>query len=131
MGLEKQSIGHIPALWVGEGERGGYLFLHGKQGRKEEAIPFARRAVPMGYQVLAIDLPEHGERENSGEKLLPWVAVPEIRAAYEQLRQRCGRVRVRANSIGAWLAMEALQGEKVERRCSSPLWWTWRGSSRP
>lgn len=115
MELEKRNIGHIPALWMGEGTRGGYLFLHGKQGRKEEAISFARQAVPMGYRVLAIDLPEHGERENSGEKLLPWVAVPEIRAACELLRQSCGSVRVRANSIGAWLAMEALQRERVEK----------------
>lgn len=37
-----------------------YLFIHGQNGSKEEAISFAEIATSKGWQVLGIDLPEHG-----------------------------------------------------------------------
>ena len=53
-------IAGIPALLVGEPSERLYLYVHGKMGCKEEALDFAEHACPAGYQVLAIDLPEHG-----------------------------------------------------------------------
>ena len=47
----------------------GYIFVHGQNGHKEEAEAFAKNAVPAGYQVLSIDLPEHGERKHGEEKI--------------------------------------------------------------
>lgn len=47
----------------------GYIFVHGQNGYKEEAEAFAKNAVPAGYQVLSIDLPEHGERKYGEEKI--------------------------------------------------------------
>lgn len=78
MKTQKLEIGGIPALLYGEESRKVYLYVHGKMGCKEEALPFAELACPAGYQVLAVDLPEHGERKNSPERLLPWVVVPEL-----------------------------------------------------
>ncbi len=82
MKTQKLEISGIPALLYGEESRKVYLYVHGKMGCKEEALPFAELACPAGYQVLAVDLPEHGERKGSSEKLLPWVAVPELEAVY-------------------------------------------------
>ena len=81
MKTQKLEISGIPALLYGEESRKVYLYVHGKMGCKEEALPFAELACPAGYQVLAVDLPEHGERKGSSEKLLPWVVVPECFAA--------------------------------------------------
>ena len=58
-------IAGIPALLCGEESPYVYLYVHGRQGCKEEAIAFAELACPAGYQVLAIDLPEHGERKTA------------------------------------------------------------------
>ena len=115
MEMERLNIGAVPALRLGAGTRGAYLFVHGKLGNKEEAVDFARRAEPAGYQVVSMDLPGHGERRDSGERLVPWTAVPEIRAVYDFLKARWDHICLRANSIGAWLAMEALQEEALER----------------
>ena len=81
MEMERLNIGAVPALRLGAGTRGAYLFVHGKLGNKEEAVDFARRAEPAGYQVVSMDLPGHGERRDSGERLVPWTAVPEIRVS--------------------------------------------------
>lgn len=62
---------------------------------------------PKGRQVLSIDLPGHGERRDRGGELLPWTAVPEIQTALDWAGRRWESVSLRANSIGAYLAMLA------------------------
>ena len=42
----------IPALIIGAKSKKVFLFVHGLHGYKEEALAFAKVAVPMGYQVL-------------------------------------------------------------------------------
>ena len=105
---ERVQIGGIPALLYGAPAERGYLFLHGQMGRKEEAEAFAQVVCPKGYQVLSIDLPAHGERQGRGEELVPWTAAPDIRAAWEWTERRWRAVSLRANSIGAYFAMLAL-----------------------
>lgn len=104
MKTQKLEISGIPALLYGKESRKVYLYVHGKMGCKEEALPFAELACPAGYQVLAVDLPEHGERRGSSEKLLPWVAVPELEAVYFYAAERWKNVSLRATSIGAWFS---------------------------
>ena len=85
--MKKQimTLAGIPAILYGSRSRDVYLYLHGKNGCKEEAERFAATACEAGWQVLAIDLPEHGARKNSPERLLPWVAVAEIEAVYARM----------------------------------------------
>ena len=115
MKTQKLEISGIPALLYGEESRKVYLYVHGKMGCKEEALAFAEQACPAGYQVLAIDLPEHGERKNGPERLLPWVVVPELQFIDQYARVHWRQVSLRATSIGAWFSMLALQ-EKALRR---------------
>ena len=113
MKTQKLEISGIPALLYGKESRKVYLYVHGKMGCKEEALPFAELACPAGYQVLALDLPEHGERKNAPERLLPWVAVPELEAVYSYAAERWKNVSLRATSIGAWFSMLALQAKPL------------------
>ena len=101
-------IGDIPALLYGAPSDRVWLFLHGQQGRKEEALPFAYAACPRGAQVLAVDLPGHGARRERGEDLTPWAAEPELRAVQAYLDARWRSFSLRANSIGTYFAMLAL-----------------------
>ncbi len=107
--------GHTPYLCYGQTSDQVCLFLHGQSGHKEEGERFAQIANPKGWQVVAIDLPQHGQRQGGAEPFLPWVVVPELEQVWQELQGRWKRIALRANSIGAWLAMLALAGKPVER----------------
>lgn len=80
---ENFEINRIPAVLYGEPSDRVWLFLHGKCGRKEEGMDFAELACPKGWQVLSIDMSEHGARQGGPEKLAPWQVVPELEARGE------------------------------------------------
>lgn len=106
--------GHTPYLCYGQTSDQVCLFLHGQSGHKEEGERFAQIANPEGWQVVAIDLPQHGQRQGGAEPFLPWVVVPELEQVWQELQGRWKRIALRANSIGAWLAMLALAGKPVD-----------------
>lgn len=105
----------IPAVLWGKPSKDLYLFIHGQGGCKEEAERFAEIANDYGWQVLSIDLPEHGERISEKNTFDPWHAVPELLSvmAYSKLRWNC--VALCANSIGAWFSILSFADEKLER----------------
>ena len=100
------NIGSTPTLLIGDKSEKVFLFVHGLHGQKEEALAFAEVAVPKGYQVLGIDLPV--ERK-------PWEVLPLLNEVCDYLYLHWQSVSVRANSIGSWFAMLALQGKKVSQ----------------
>ena len=106
--------GHTPYLCYGQTSDQVCLFLHGQSGHKEEGERFAQIANPKGWQVVAIDLPQHGQRQGGAEPFLPWVVVPELEQVWQELQGRWKRIALRANSIGAWLSMLALAGKPVD-----------------
>ena len=106
--------GHTPYLCYGQTSDQVCLFLHGQSGHKEEGERFAQIANPKGWQVVAIDLPQHGQRQGGAEPFLPWVVVPELEQVWQELQGRWKRIALRANSIGAWLAMLTLAGKPVD-----------------
>ena len=106
--------GHTPYVCYGEKSDQVCLFLHGQSGHKEEGERFAQIANPKGWQVVAIDLPQHGQRQGGAEPFLPWVVVPELEQVWQELQGRWSRIALRANSIGAWLSMLALAGKPVD-----------------
>lgn len=105
-------IGKTPAvLYGGEADR-VFLYVHGLCGNKEEAERFAEIACPLGWQVLGIDLPEHGGRQD-GVCLVPWEVLPELREVHTFLRTRYETIGIRANSIGAYFSLLACGEETV------------------
>lgn len=115
MKTERFTLKNIPILLLGEPSRKVYLYVHGKMGSKEEALAFAELACPAGYQVLALDLPEHGERKQAPEKLLPWVVLPELQLVYQYAKVHWKTVSLRATSIGAWFSMLALSEKELKQ----------------
>jgi len=121
-------IENIPAVLYGDAAEKAYLFVHGQCGCKEEGLAFAEIACPSGYQVLAIDLPEHGERQSEKDRFNPWTAVPELKTVFAYMKSQWSEIGVRANSIGAHFSMLALDGEKLCRGFFSHPLWIWSGS---
>lgn len=110
---ERFSIENIPAVVYGEVSDKCYLFVHGQSGCKEEGAAFAELACPAGHQVLAIDLPEHGERRGETVSFKPWTVVPELQTVYTYMKSRWVEISLRTNSIGAHFSMLALGGKKL------------------
>lgn len=111
----KTMLQHIPAVLYGDSGENLYLYIHGKMGCKEEAARLAEIVCPMGYQVLSVDLPGHGERTGERERFLPWEVVPELRMIYETARQRWKKIRLYANSIGAYFSLLAFREARLEK----------------
>lgn len=111
--MKKQElrIAGVPAVLYGERSRRVYLYVHGINGCKEEAQSFATRACKAGWQVLSVDLPEHGSRRTEPQKLLPWVVVPELQRVYARMKQVWARVALYGVSIGAWFALYATRND--------------------
>lgn len=107
-------IKDVPAVLFGMESEKVILFVHGLCGSKNEAEPFAQIAVKKGWQVLGIDLPEHGGRTDS-KKLNPWDAIPELRGTMDYIKSRWKAVALRATSIGAWLSLIAFKDTELER----------------
>lgn len=108
-------FGNIPAVLYGETSDRVWLYLHGKCGCKEEAELFAETVCPKGTQVLAMDLPEHGERKGSAETFAPWDTVPELEQLLAYARTRWEHIGLRATSLGAWFSMLAFGGETLDK----------------
>lgn len=71
-------IGNIPAVLYGSSSAGVYLYVHGQHSCKEAARSFASVAYEKGWQVLSIDLPEHGERKLEKNHFFAWEVIPEL-----------------------------------------------------
>ena len=83
--------------------RKAMLYIHGKGGSSKETELY--RPYCKGYDLHGIDLVD----------LTPWGAMDPIRFAFEELHKEYTGVSVLANSIGAYLAMLALQNSNVEK----------------
>ena len=103
---EVYHICSIPALLIGAKSKKVFLFVHGLHGYKEDALAFAKVAVPMGYQVLGIDIPAEHQ---------PWEVLPLLSDVCDYLYKNWPSVSIRANSIGAWFSLLAFQGKDVEK----------------
>lgn len=125
--MKKQEllIKETPAVLYGEECGKAFLFVHGQCGCKEEAGRFAEVAVPAGWQVLGVDLPGHGGRSDAAE-FLPWDVIPELHNALAFLKERCGQIGIRANSIGAYFSLLAFARKKSKNVCSSLLCSIWK-----
>ena len=107
-------INHIPAVIFGAPSDKVYLFVHGKCGSKEDAQNFADIACDKGFQVLSFDLPEHGERKDSAEKLVPWEVVPELQGVLSYAQKHWQSVSLYAVSIGAYFSLLSFSNEHFE-----------------
>lgn len=112
---KKFMIDMIPAVIYGEPSEKCFLYIHGKLGFKEEAESFAEIACAKGWQVLGIDLPEHGERKQEKDRFNPWCVVPELKIVLRYMQQHFKTIGLRANSIGAWFAMQSFDSSEFER----------------
>lgn len=109
------TINGIPATLWGQQSQRLFLYVHGKGGNKEETAAFSEIVCQRGFQVLSIDLPEHGQRKSETDTFNPWHAVPELKMVMEYAKQHWQNISLFANSIGAWFSMLSFGNETLEQ----------------
>lgn len=105
-------INNIPAIILGNPSRNVYLYIHGQGGNKEEAYNIAEFVCGHGYQILSIDLPEHGNRKGEVNSFDPWHIVPELTEVMKFAKEHWERISLFANSIGAYDVMPLIKVSK-------------------
>lgn len=108
-------IGGIPAILWGESSDRLYIHVHGKMSRKEYAEDFACIANAKGIQTLSFDLPEHGERKNSKERLDVWNGIRDLKTISDYAFQGWKELSLFACSIGAYFSLNTYSGMKFEK----------------
>ena len=111
----KFKINGIPTVLYGEQSEKIYLYIHGKHGYKEEAEEFAEVICSKGYQVISIDLPEHGERQAETGSFVPWIVQPELKTIMNYLKNNLNSISIRATSIGAWFSLISFADEIIDK----------------
>ncbi len=110
-------IDNIPAiLW---GEKGSKLFIavHGNMSSKSD-VPIsilAEEAIPLGYQVLSFDLPEHGDRKEEETLCKVQNCVSDLEKIMEYARAQADSISLFANSMGAYFGLLAYKEENLKQ----------------
>ncbi len=109
------SIGKVPAIIWGKSSKRIFLYIHGQGGNKEEAAAFSDIVCQRGFQVLSIDLPEHGQRKSDTDSFDPWHTVPELKTVMKYAKKHWQNISLFANSIGAWFSMLSFSNENLDQ----------------
>ncbi len=109
------NINTIPAIVWGNTSKKLYLYIHGKDGNKEEANHISEVVLKYNYQVLSIDLPEHGDRKGETNSFNPWHIVPELNSVMLFAKKHWKNISLFANSIGAWFSMLCFSNERLNQ----------------
>ncbi len=113
--IKKFNLNYIPAILYGEPSDKVYMYVHRRKGCKEDAQRFYEIVKEDGWQVLSIDLPGCGEREESREKMTPWVVSPELTLLYSYAREHWKKVGLRADGLGAYFSLVSCQLKRFDK----------------
>jgi uncharacterized protein len=104
----------IPAVLYGKQSQKLYLSVHGKFGCKEDSAGFAQKAELKGYQTLAFDLPEHGERKDEHDTPCNiWNGMRDLRLLMDYAKGRWMEISVYAVSLGAFFSLMTYQQDTL------------------
>ena len=109
MKKEHVCLGRVPCLVWGEDSDRAFVYVHGKQSRKEYAEDFAALAASHGWQTVSFDLPRHGERADSPECCNVWEGIADLCTVLAWVRARWPRLGLFACSLGAFFALHAYE----------------------
>lgn len=107
--MEKEyfKIENIPAILWGENSEKIYIYVHGKNGNKEEAESFCDIANKKGFQVLSFDLAEHGERKNEDCPNNIWNGIKDLKIIANYVIKNWDNINLYSVSLGVYYSLMA------------------------
>ena len=115
MQTERIIINGIPAIVWGEQSEKVWLCVHGKMSSKESALGLAEIASQRGYQTIAFDLPQHGQRVDESDRCDIWNGIRDLTVVGEYVFDRWSEVCLYACSLGAFFSLHAYQNRRFAR----------------
>ena len=115
MKKEKLTIHGIPAIIWGDKSDRVFVYIHGKDSKKEYAEKLAKEGVSKEFQVISFDLPRHGERRDNGKEFIVQNCVPELKTVYNFVSNKWNEISIYASSIGAYFSLVAFENYKIEK----------------
>ena len=114
-------VGGIPAIFWGSPRPRRLLAVHGFGGSKGDRTIrlLARRASPLGWQVVSCDLPGHGSRSHALCPYEPKQCVEDLRQIFAGIHQ--GQTALFAQGTGAQWALLATAILAPAGACCSPF----------
>lgn len=114
MKKENIDIMGIPAVIWGEKSDNVYIAVHGDMSNKEDTVIEILSEVvnEKGYQVLSFDLPEHGDRKESGVPCKIQYCVYDFQQVLAYAGEHWKHVSLFGCSQGAYFSLVAYQQEK-------------------
>ncbi len=107
--------GDIPAILWGDAFDKLFIAIHGDMSHKADKVivQLAEAVTANGGGVLAIDLPEHGDRKDSHRLCNPWNCAEDLAMVMRHARQISPNLSLFACSIGAYFSLLAYADEQL------------------
>ena len=111
------TIANIPAVLWGEPSDKIMVAVHGNASNKadEPIALLAGAAVPLGYQVLSFDLPQHGDRKNEPTLCKVQNCIQDISRIMDFAAGQAGQISLFACSMGAYFSLLACRDLPVRQ----------------
>ncbi|MEF9958742.1 alpha/beta hydrolase [Niameybacter sp.] len=116
--LKKEiKINHIPAILWGEDSERLFIAVHGNMSSKSDSpiSILAEEVVPLGYQVLSFDLPEHGDRKNESTLCKVETCIQELTEIMDFALARAKHISLFACSMGAYFSLLSYKDTCLEQ----------------
>lgn len=110
-------IDKIPAILWGEKSSSLFIAVHGNMSSKDD-IPIqllAEQVVPLGYQVLSFDLPQHGERKKDCTPCKVQNCVDDLQKVMDFAKTKANQISLFACSMGAYFSLLAYKNEDIKK----------------
>lgn len=117
MNTQAFSIEGIPALLWGDKADKLIIAVHGDQSHKADTIMalLAEEAVQKGYQVLSIDLPEHGDRKQEQTLCKVQTCVKELQDVLHYAQATWRHISLFGCSMGAYFGLMAYCDASIDQ----------------
>ncbi len=117
MNRKNISIDNIPAVLWGEKCTKLFIAVHGNLSSKSD-VPIAilaEEAIPLGYQVLSFDLPEHGDRKVESTLCKAQNCVADLISVLAVAKEQASEISVFACSMGAYFSLLAYKDVNLQQ----------------
>ncbi|MBP1908021.1 alpha/beta hydrolase [Methanolobus bombayensis] len=102
-------INNIPAVLWGESSKKLFVTVHGNMSHKND-IPIsilAEETIPLGYQVLSFDLPQHGDRKDETTPCKVQNYISDLHKIMDYAQTKATDICLFACSVGAYFSLLA------------------------
>ena len=118
MNLTHLMINNIPSTIWGANSNKVFIAIHGNMSNKEDEVIkiLSSKVIPLGYQVLSFDLPEHGDRKEDASYLCTVQnCVSDLEKILEYAKSNYTEINLWACSMGAYFSLLAYKDIDIKQ----------------